>query len=148
MSHLGKHCTQSPRLSLIPLYHHHPLSSSFLRPVFPSLLVSSRSLFPTPLTSPLPVCLCQGPGPLSIRPPPCLPSLLSLTPYLSEQFHGCINQVQTIRPESVPVLPSTSWFMARYAPLSVSAAIAPLFHCRVCLVVYKHTCAFVSATAL
>lgn len=82
------------------------------------------------------------PPPLSasrfFSPPPhpiCLsPSIPSLTPYLSLQFHSYINQVQTIRLELVPVLPSTSWFMARNTPFSVSPSVS-LPHSAVCVCV-------------
>lgn len=69
-----------------------------------------------------------------------IPGLLSLTPYLSEQFHGCINQVQTIRWELVPVLPSTSSLMA----CNTLICLPPLsLRCvRLCLHAYVRICVY------
>lgn len=77
------------------------------------------------------ICLVGHPLPLAVFTFPlflCASALASFspTPYMSEQFHSYINQVQTIRPELVPVLPSTSWFMAcdtSYIPLSLSVSL-------------------------
>lgn len=73
-------------------------------------------------------------GPHFLLPSPRLPRP-------SQQFGARINQVQTIRAQSFPVLPSTSCFMARYAPVAVSL---PPWTER--SVVYTRACALVSAT--
>lgn len=71
--------------------------------------------------------------PHSLTLPPPLPSR---TPFLSEQFHSCINHIQTIRLDLVPVLPSTSWFMARNTPyLSLPLCCVHVFGC-----LYAHYC--------
>lgn len=86
---------------------------------------------------PLSVSLCFC---IPLTPYVFLPVPPSLTPYLSQQFHSCINQVQTIRQELVPVLPSTSWFMAcntASLPLPVSLPLSAVcaYGC-----LYAHLC--------